>query len=374
MQFLFLLLTLALQINASGYGLQNGHTETNRFKVIDNAKVWLYKWNANGSLKEVTRPDRKKVQFEYDALERRTVKTYNGKVTRWVWDGNTPLHEWTYDEKERPKIITDEFGLTHKEGTEPTENITTWVFEEGSFRPAAKLTEEKKYSIITDYLGTPVQMYDGKGKLTWEARLDIYGKVCAFAGSSLSDCPFRYQEQYHDAETDLYYNRFRYYDPDSGNYLSQDPIGLNGGTCLYDYVYDTNFLVDIFGLNPLSGTGTVFEVGTYDILKIKSAGLDLDAHHVGQGVLMNKFAKVDGYDYAKAPAILVPSSGHTSIDPISGSRLSTNTKGINNARDLLARDVRELKRVYPDIPISKLQELTELNKKMYPNAFKKGCH
>jgi RHS repeat-associated protein len=218
-------------------------------------KVWLYKWNANGSLKEVTRPDKKKVQFEYDALGRRTVKTYDGKVTRWVWDGNTPLHEWTYDEKERPKIITDEFGLTHKEGTEPTENITTWVFEEGSFRPAAKLTDDKKYSIIADYLGTPVQMYDEKGKLTWEARLDVYGKVGTFAGNSLSDCPFRYQGQYHDAETDLYYNRFRYYDPDSANYLSQDPIGLAGNNpTSYGYVKDVNNWIDVFGLSFWRGS------------------------------------------------------------------------------------------------------------------------
>ncbi|MDR1668246.1 MAG: hypothetical protein LBS03_11255 [Bacteroidales bacterium] len=43
-------------------------------------------------------------------------------------------------------------------------NLTTWVFEEGSFRPAAKLTEDKNYSIITDYLGAPVQMYDEKGE------------------------------------------------------------------------------------------------------------------------------------------------------------------------------------------------------------------
>lgn len=64
----------------------------------------------------------------------------------------------------------------------------------------------------------------------------------------MSDCPFKYQGQYHDAETDLYYNRFRYYDPDSGNYLSQDPIGLNGGMFLYAYVYDTNSWVDVFGL------------------------------------------------------------------------------------------------------------------------------
>jgi RHS repeat-associated protein len=184
-------------------------------------------------------------------------------MTPWVWDGNTPLHEWIYDEKERPKIITDEFGLTHKEGTEPTENITTWVFEEGSFRPAAKLTDEKKYSIIADYLGTPVQMYDGKGKLTWEARLDIYGKVGTFAGSSLSDCPFRYQGQYHDAETDLYYNRFRYYDPDDGIYLSKDPIGLAGNNpTIYGYVKDVNNWVDAFGLWVKFTSGYVYREGS----------------------------------------------------------------------------------------------------------------
>jgi YD repeat-containing protein len=163
-------------------------------KVVDNSKIWRYKWNANGSLHEVERPDHRTVAFEYDALGRRTAKIFDGKITRWLWDGNTPLHEWTYDEKDRPKTVTDEYGLAHIEGTEPTENVTTWVFEEGSFRPAAKITEDKQYSIITDYLGTPVQMYDEKGEKTWEMELDIYGKVHTFAGRSLSDCPFRYYD------------------------------------------------------------------------------------------------------------------------------------------------------------------------------------
>jgi RHS repeat-associated protein len=165
-----------------------------------------------------------------------------------IYNANTPLHEWTYNEENRPKTLIDEYGLKHTEGTEPTENITTWVFEEGSFRPAAKLTDDKKYSIITDYLGTPVQMYDEKGQTVWETRLDIYGKVHTFAGRSLSDCPFRYQGQYEDSETGLYYNRFRYYSPEEGMYLSQDPIGLKGGISPYLYVHDTNGWVDVFGL------------------------------------------------------------------------------------------------------------------------------
>jgi RHS repeat-associated protein len=63
-----------------------------------------------------------------------------------------------------------------------------------------------------------------------------------------SDWFFRHQGQYHDSETGLCYNRHRYYNPDSGNYLSQDPIGLNGGIALYAYVHDPNNWIDVFGL------------------------------------------------------------------------------------------------------------------------------
>jgi RHS repeat-associated protein len=52
------------------------------------------------------------------------------------------------------------------------------------------------------------------------------------------DCPFRYQGQYEDVETGLYYNRFRYYDPEAGQYISPDPLGLAGGPALYAYVSD----------------------------------------------------------------------------------------------------------------------------------------
>ena len=61
--------------------------------------------------------------------------------------------------------------------------------------------------------------------------------------------PFRFQGQYEDEETGLYYNRFRYYDPSLGQYTQQDPIGLAGGNpTLYGYVRDSNIDVDVFGL------------------------------------------------------------------------------------------------------------------------------
>ena len=92
-------------------------------------------------------------------------------------------------------------------------------------------------------------MYDEQGKLIWETELDIYGKVRTFAGRSLSEYPFRYQGQYEDVETGLYYNRLRYYSPDEGMYISQDPIRLAGNNPkLYGYVKDVNSWVDKFGL------------------------------------------------------------------------------------------------------------------------------
>ena len=111
--------------------------------------------------------------FEYDPLCRRISKGYQDTTTHWFWDGNTPLHEWTEEA-----------------------DVTTWLFDEGTLRPAAKLVGDKANSIIVDYLGTPAEMYDAEGIKTWQAEFDIYGKFRTFAGRYLNDCPFRYQGQY----------------------------------------------------------------------------------------------------------------------------------------------------------------------------------
>ena len=128
-----------------------------------------------------------------------------------------------------------------------TDNLITWVFDENSFVPAAKLVGDKSYSILTDHLGTPYEAYDEEGKKVWARELDLYGN--AIAGDS-SFIPFLYQGQYYDEEIWLAYNRFRYYSPDSGMYISQDPIGLAGNNPnFYGYTFDCNTEVDVWGLD-----------------------------------------------------------------------------------------------------------------------------
>ena len=105
-----------------------------------------------------------------------------------------------------------------------------------------------------------MELYDQAGTKTWQAQLDSYGQVRAGKGKP-QDCPFRYQGQYEDTETGLYYNRFRYYAPEEGIYLSQDPIRLAGGNKLYGYVKDTNGWMDPLGLACGKATIKQFENG-----------------------------------------------------------------------------------------------------------------
>jgi RHS repeat-associated protein len=86
---------------------------------------------------------------------------------------------------------------------------------------------------------------------------------------------FRYQGQYEDNGTGLYYNRFRYYSPEEGMYLSQDSIGLAGGNpTLYGYVEDPNSLGHTkatsghgaephFNIRPIINTQTGHVEGTH---------------------------------------------------------------------------------------------------------------
>ncbi len=94
------------------------------------------------------------------------------------------------------------------------------MYDGGSYTPVAKLTEEDSYSIVQDYLGTPIQALDSKGEVVWDCILDIYGDVLELRGER-NFIAFRFQGMYYDTETELCYVRHRYY-----------PLGKQKGTGL----------------------------------------------------------------------------------------------------------------------------------------------
>ena len=91
----------------------------------------------------------------------------------------------------------------------------------------------RRWTIASDTLGTPTEMYDELGRLAWRMQLDAFG--VGGTDVALQPCPWRWPGQYEDEETGLLYNRFRYYDAYAGRYISQDPLRLNAGLSLYGY-------------------------------------------------------------------------------------------------------------------------------------------
>jgi RHS repeat-associated protein len=126
-------------------------------------------------------------------------------------------------------------------------------------------------------------MLDEHGQLRWEGQVDPDGLL--EVSRNEIPCPFRHPGQYHDEETGLSYNRFRYYDPNSAQYTSPDPVRCIGGllmapyirrgefgqhslqdltstTSLYGYVEDPMVWIDPFGLVRIHTDGGV-EVNAY---------------------------------------------------------------------------------------------------------------
>jgi len=82
-----------------------------------------------------------------------------------------------------------------------------------------------------DQLGTPIQATDKQGNLVWAASYNAFGQASITTPDATADKPtissnLRLPGQYFDAETGLHYNWHRYYDPGTGRYITQDPIGV----------------------------------------------------------------------------------------------------------------------------------------------------
>ena len=274
---------------------------------------WQYEWNANGSLQSVTRPDGRTIAFKYDALGRRVSKRYRNRETVFVWSGNVPLHE-----------------LHQEDNT--TQEVITWLFE--GFVPVAKIVDEQKYSIVSDYLGTPTHAFDAEGEKVWERELDIYGRAKKGTNDFI---PFLYQGQYYDIEIGLAYNRFRYYSPETGSYISQDPIRLAGGLAFYGYVMDCNGWIDPWGLfeELTSMAKEISESGDHFFSRVRrvvAVGKDKDGNLYS--------ASSNGLDKGQRAK-----SKELGVEPINSSTMY-DTKGKNlHAEEVLMQEVENLEKV-----------------------------
>jgi RHS repeat-associated protein len=188
------------------------------------AGEFRFEWDAFNQLRSVEDTQGRRTEFAYDALGRRTSKSSQGRHVRYVWENNVVMHEVERDGEE-----------------------VTWLFDRQTFKPFMKVANGSLSAIVCDHLGTPREMFGPAGKLVWAATSDVWGRLRLREGAP-TDCPIRFQGQWHDIETGLHYCRHRYYDPEVGRFISPDPIGYRGGLNLYRYAPNPINWIDPLGL------------------------------------------------------------------------------------------------------------------------------
>lgn len=78
---------------------------------------------------------------------------------------------------------------------------------------------------------------------------DPSGNTLKAVGDFAAENPFRFSTKYADSETGLVYYGERYYEPQTGRWLSRDPLGEDGGLNLYRFVSNNPVgLIDPTGL------------------------------------------------------------------------------------------------------------------------------
>ena len=183
-------------------------------------------------------------RYHYDALGRRTRKivttTHGTTDTRFLWQGYRLLQE------------QQESGLR-----------STYVYDPNeAWSPLARVDHLRDqssgeiYWFSTDLNGAPLEVTDERGAVRWSGQYGSFGEVRhqseGFSRlvnrTAMAHQPLRYAGQYADGETGLHYNLFRYYDPQVGRFIVQDPIGLNGGWNLYQYAPNPLGWIDPLGL------------------------------------------------------------------------------------------------------------------------------
>ena len=104
-----------------------------------------------------------------------------------------------------------------------------------STKPLWLKTGNAYYTYQNDHLGTPMRLLSQIGVTMWSATYDTFGKATVDPTSTVTN-NLRFPGQYADAETGLHYNWMRIYDPNTGRYVTSDPLGLRAGLNLYAYV------------------------------------------------------------------------------------------------------------------------------------------
>ena len=217
------------------YDLENQLVRAEIKKPAGNTEIWTYAYDPFGR------------RLSKERQDKLAWTSTDPKRTHFVWDGSRLLQEYTY------------------------KGSYTYIYtDQDSYEPLAQIFDNAKDGkqylsyFHNDQIGIPREMTDIHGNLLWYGEYTAWGRLKK-DGRIYQNAhqPFRLQNQYFDEETGLHYNLMRYYEPEAGRFVNQDPIGLLGGENLYRFAPNVQMWTDILGLwgDYMNGASATISAG-----------------------------------------------------------------------------------------------------------------
>jgi RHS repeat-associated protein len=196
---------------------------TRRTEIASN-KVTEYQWDYRNRLAGVVDKDAagnavQNVGFKYDSQNRRISKKVGSNETRFVYDRDNVLFDFTANGSNQPVLDKRYFygnGVDRILAQENANGSVLWA--------------------LTDQLGTVKDWVNNSGSVANHVVYDAFGGVVSQSNPALGS-RYGFTGREFDAETGLYYYRSRYYNPGIGRFIGEDSVGFDAGDVnLYRYV------------------------------------------------------------------------------------------------------------------------------------------
>ena len=225
-----------------------------------------FRWDSLDQLTGYCSAQGEQWEYRHDASGRRTEKRCDRKKIRftYLWDGDSiaEIREYRDDKLYSVRhLVFNGFELISQQFSrvrQPHPSVAPqWV--------------TRTNHAVSDLTGRPLMLFNSEGKTVWRpGQTSLWGLALSLPADTgypdprgeldpEADPGLLYAGQWQDAESGLCYNRFRYYEPETGMYLVSDPLGLLGGEQTYRYVPNPCGWVDPLGLAASSKISSLMD-------------------------------------------------------------------------------------------------------------------
>ena len=225
-----------------------------------------FRWDSRDQLTGYCSAQGEQWEYRHDASGRRTEKRCDRKKIRftYLWDGDSiaEIREYRDDKLYSVRhLVFNGFELISQQFSRVRQ----------AHPSVAPQWVTRTNHAVSDLTGRPLMLFNSEGKTVWRpGQTSLWGLALSLPADTgypdprgeldpEADPGLLYAGQWQDAESGLCYNRFRYYEPETGMYLVSDPLGLLGGEQTYRYVPNPCGWVDPLGLAASSKISSLMD-------------------------------------------------------------------------------------------------------------------